>query len=97
MRENGQIVGYQSVRGRPSRKKIAAASAAYRRISEGDTSIYVEHGRVVRKRPEFVNSLLSLRSQMTLAGLAAIVPSAFLVAPLLGISLPAGSRQVSAQ
>ena len=90
VRENGQIVGYQSVRGRPSKEEIAAASAAYRRISEGDTSIYVEHGRVVRKRPEFVNSLLSLRSQMTLAGLAAIVPSAFLVAPLLGISLPAG-------
>lgn len=76
-------------RGRPSKEEIAAASAAYKRISDSDSSIYVEHGRVVRKGPELVNSLLSLRSQMTLAGLAAIVPP-YLVAPLLGISVLAG-------
>lgn len=80
VREDGHVVGYQSVRSRPSREEIAAASAAYARIAKGDTSIYVEHGRVVRRRPAIVNTLVSLRSQMTLAALAGLIPSAILLA-----------------
>lgn len=43
VRENGQVVGYQSVRSRPTAEEIAAADAAYKRVRDGDTSLYVEH------------------------------------------------------
>ncbi|NMG04469.1 methyl-accepting chemotaxis protein [Azoarcus taiwanensis] len=50
VRENGRIVGYQSVRTRPSREEVAAADDAYGRIRNGDRSIRIEHGRVVPAR-----------------------------------------------
>jgi len=50
VRENGQIVGYQSVRTRPSREQVAAAEAAYKRLRSGDRSIRIEHGRVIPAR-----------------------------------------------
>lgn len=75
VREHGQVVGYQSVRVRPSRGEIAAAEAAYKRIREGDKSLAIEQGRVVKRRPAWLSQLLSLRSQMTLAGLAALLPA----------------------
>lgn len=69
VRENGKVVGYQSVRSRPSREEIEAASAAYRRIREGDKSLYVEHGRVVTRRPGWVNFVTSLNVQLGFIGL----------------------------
>jgi aerotaxis receptor len=80
VREGGRIVGYQSVRSRPTRDEIAAASAAYRRVQDGDTSIYVEHGRVVKRRPAWLNGLLSLRTQMMIMGLALLAESGFSLA-----------------
>ncbi len=50
VREQGRIIGYQSVRSRPSREEVAAAESAYRRIRAGDRSIRIEHGRVVPAR-----------------------------------------------
>ncbi len=47
VRENGQIVGYQSVRSCPSREAVQAAAAMYLRIRQGDKSIAVVHGQVV--------------------------------------------------
>jgi aerotaxis receptor len=89
VRENGQIVGYQSVRGRPTREEVAGAEAAYRRVREGDTSIYVEHGRVVKKRPALLNTMMTLRSQMSLAGLAGVAASALLLLGAVGgVALP---------
>ncbi len=75
VRENGQLVGYQSVRVRPTREEVAAAGDAYKRIAAGDKSIHIEHGRVVKRRAAWISQLLSLRSQMTLAGLAALLPA----------------------
>jgi aerotaxis receptor len=75
VRENGSVVGYQSVRVRPTRDEISAAQQAYQRISAGDTSLDIQHGRVVKHRAAWLNAFLSLRSQMTLAGLAALLPS----------------------
>lgn len=75
VREHGQVVGYQSVRVRPSREEIAAAEAAYKRIREGDKSLAIEQGRVIKRRPAWLSQLLSLRSQMTLAGIAALLPA----------------------
>jgi len=79
IRENGQVVGYQSVRSRPTPAEIAAADAAYKRVNAGDKSLFVEHGRVVKKRPALVNTLLSLRSQMSLTGLTAVAASLLLL------------------
>ncbi|MBS1191087.1 MAG: hypothetical protein H6R10_2879 [Rhodocyclaceae bacterium] len=83
VRENGRVVAYQSVRGRPTREEVAAAEAAYRRVRDGDTSIYIEHGRVVKRRPAWLNGLLSLSAQMTLGGLAALFPALILLAESL--------------
>ncbi|MEI7431587.1 MAG: methyl-accepting chemotaxis protein [Betaproteobacteria bacterium] len=84
VRENGQVVGYQSVRGKPSRDEINAAEGAYKRIKDGDKSIYVEHGRVVRSRPAWLDTLLSLRSQMIIAGLSALLSGAVALSDHLG-------------
>jgi len=67
------------VRSRPTPAEIAAADAAYKRVNAGDKSLFVEHGRVVKKRPALVNTLLSLRSQMSLTGLAAVAASLLLL------------------
>ena len=75
VRENGQVVGYQSVRSRPSREEIAGAEAAYKRIKDGSTALEVRHGRVVHHRPEWLTGLLSVRSQMIIAGLTALIPA----------------------
>ena len=75
VRENGKVVGYQSVRSRPSRDEVAAAEAAYKRIREGSTAIRIESGRIVRNRSHWLDALLSLRSQMVFVGLAALLPS----------------------
>ena len=75
VRDHGQVIGYQSVRARPTREEIAAADGAYKRIKAGDRSIRVEHGRVVKNRPALILKLLSLRSQLILAGLATLLPA----------------------
>jgi aerotaxis receptor len=50
VREQGQIVAYQSVRTPPGREEVAAAEQLYRRIREGDRTIRIENGRVVRNQ-----------------------------------------------
>lgn len=49
IKEEGRIVGYMSVRTKPSREEVAAADAAYRKIREGEAhGLAVRHGAVVR-------------------------------------------------
>ncbi|HAY28167.1 MAG TPA: chemotaxis protein, partial [Candidatus Accumulibacter sp.] len=50
VREGGQVVGYQSVRSRPTRAEIDAAATAYQRIRQGDQRLTIEQGRVVNRR-----------------------------------------------
>jgi aerotaxis receptor len=88
VREDGRIVGYQSVRGRPTREEIAAAAAAYRRLREGDKSIRVEHGRVVGNRSAAAVALTSLRTQLVLAGLAGLLPALLLLGQSAGLAVP---------
>ncbi|MCK0506602.1 methyl-accepting chemotaxis protein [Aromatoleum anaerobium] len=78
VRENGAVVGYQSVRSRPGRDEVAAADAAYAALRKGAKTLGVEHGRAVRKRPAWLEALMSLRAQMTLVGLMAVVQSLML-------------------
>ena len=73
VRESGHLIGYQSVRSRPSREEITAADAAYKRIKEGTSLIRIENGRVVKNRPDWMNALSSLRSQMAIAGALALI------------------------
>ena len=54
VRENGKVVGYQSVRSRPSRELVAAAGDAYRRIMAGDKTLLISDGRVVKRRPRWM-------------------------------------------
>ncbi len=75
IRENGQIIGYQSIRGRPSREEIAAAEAAYKQITKGDKSIFVAHGEVVKYQPAWLSALSALHFQMILVGLTALLSS----------------------
>ena len=47
--ENRKVVGYSSIRIKPSRAQIQAAESAYRAIKAGDTSIRIQDGRAVRQ------------------------------------------------
>jgi len=84
VRESGQVVGYQSVRSKPTREEVAAAETAYKRLRAGDASIKIKNGRVLKQRPDWLENLLSLRSQMMLAGLAALLPASELISRQLG-------------
>ena len=84
VRENGQLVGYQSVRSKPTRDEVASAESAYKRIRAGDASLRIINGRVVKRRPAWVEHLLSLRWQMMLAALAALLPAIALISRQLG-------------
>jgi aerotaxis receptor len=68
VREDGRVVGYQSVRVRPSREEVAAAEAAYARLRKGDRSIRIEHGRVVPARKPLLDVLFSLPVQIGVCG-----------------------------
>jgi aerotaxis receptor len=68
VRENGQIVGYQSVRSRPSREEIEAATAAYEKINRGNTALIIIHGHAVYKDSALVKAMTSLRGQTYFLG-----------------------------
>ncbi len=46
--ENGRVVGYTSIRTKPSREAVAAAEAAYRAVKAGDRSLKIREGNAVR-------------------------------------------------
>jgi aerotaxis receptor len=70
MLENGKVVGYTSIRVKPSRDQVAAAEQAYRAIREGGRDIEVVEGTVVSrsvfKRFDVLGKL-SIRSKIMLA------------------------------
>jgi aerotaxis receptor len=75
VREGGRIVGYQSLRHRPSREQIAAASNAYQRIDAGDTSLKIEAGRAVLPRKSKVQIFTNIQFQLALGALLALASS----------------------
>jgi aerotaxis receptor len=89
VRENGQIVGYQSIRFKPSRDQILASEEAYRRVREGDRSLAIVDGRAVVRRARWVELATGwsthLRLDMLFALLAALAGSAAL---LVGSAYP---------
>ena len=69
MLENGKMVGYTSIRVKPSREQVAAAEQAYRAIKSGSKAIEVREGAAVpRSSLRRLNLLarLSLRARMAL-------------------------------
>ncbi len=78
VREHGRVVGYQSIRFKPTRAQIEAAGDAYRRIREGDKSIRIVDGSVVPARMSWLRQLGDSSVQIA-AGLALA-----LVASILG-------------
>jgi aerotaxis receptor len=75
VREGGRIVGYQSLRHRPSREQISAASNAYQRIDAGDTSLKIEAGRAVLPRKSKVQIFTNIQFQLALGALLALASS----------------------
>ena len=66
-------MGYQSVRSRPDREEISAASAAYQKINAGATNLAVEHGRIIKQRPAWITALVSLRNQMRIIAVLVLI------------------------
>ncbi len=60
IRQGGKIVGYQSIRTRPTRAQVVAAERAYRLMREGDLSLKVEDGRAVKVRSKFLDDMASI-------------------------------------
>jgi aerotaxis receptor len=92
--EGDAIVGFTSVRAKPSREQIRAADAAYRAIRSGDRSLRVENGQAVKS--SWHDSLgkwlpRSLKMQLTLAsaGVAAVF---ILLAVLSGLASSGNTR-----
>lgn len=77
VRENGKVVGYQSIRFKPTREQVAGAEAAYRKIREGDRSLKIVEGRAVRERANWVRvatrSSTQRAASMVLSVLAAVL------------------------
>jgi aerotaxis receptor len=68
--ENRKIVGYASIRTKPSREQVKAAENAYRAIKAGDKSLEIMDGRAVKRtlaqRFTFLSNL-SLKKVLALA------------------------------
>jgi aerotaxis receptor len=77
VREDGRIVGYQSIRFKPSREQINAANEAYRLVREEKNKFAIVDGRVVARRSVWMESLFGsstlLRASMVFAIVSAVL------------------------
>lgn len=92
VREHGQVVGYQSVRSRPSREEVDAAEAVLRQDQRRGGKWAVSHGRGVRERSVVVASLLSMRAQMAFMGVLVLFLSVVAAANLVVCRSDSGGR-----
>jgi len=69
--ENRQVVGYASIRTKPSREQVQAAEGAYRAIKAGDKGLKVEEGNAVRCSAFQFCNVLKTYSLKAVLGLAA--------------------------
>src|SRR5579863_2953354 len=84
VRENGRIVGYQSLRLKPSREQIRAAEDAYRRIKAGSRALRIEEGRAVPVHKPWMQHFLHPSAQFASACYSAFLATACGIAVLLG-------------
>ena len=69
MLENGRIVGYTSIRVKPSREQVAAAERAYREIKNGSKTLDIHEGAVITRsslRRFDISAKLSIRARIVL-------------------------------
>lgn len=57
VRENGRVVGFQSVRTKATREQIRVASEAYARIRSGNTNLRIKDGAVYNNAESFIAKL----------------------------------------
>jgi methyl-accepting chemotaxis protein len=80
VQENGQTIGYMSVRCKPTRQQVEAAAALYQRLREGKSNREIVGGQVRRRsalRRLNVFSRLGLTSKLTIG--CALVASPLLI------------------
>jgi aerotaxis receptor len=76
MMENGRVVGYTSIRVKPSREQVAAAERAYREIKAGGSALEIRAGVAVRHAVFSGMNLarkLSIKAKVCVSSLALIV------------------------
>lgn len=88
IRENGRIVGYQSLRQKPSGEQVQAAAEAYRALCEGAAGLRVEEGQVVHARAAWIQFLLHPSTQIAWASNVALLTAGITAAVLLGGATP---------
>jgi aerotaxis receptor len=91
VRECGKIVGYQSLRERPSREDIKAASEAYKRVKDGYKGLKIDNGRALKVRSALFTHSLSYDFQIAEAALLGLASALVGIASLFG-GIPAGLR-----
>ncbi|MGR9012510.1 MAG: methyl-accepting chemotaxis protein [Gammaproteobacteria bacterium] len=70
--ENDELIGYMSVRSKPSQKQVAEAADAYEKIREGRAAnLKIQNGKIVRK--SFLGSLPSVESLSIKARLLTVI------------------------
>ena len=83
MLENGKVVGYTSIRVKPSREQVAAAERAYREIKNGSKALEIREGAAVARssfRRFDIFAMLSIRARIVFsAGILALLFAANLV------------------
>ena len=88
MLENGKIVGYTSIRVKPSREQVAAAERAYREIKNGSKTLEIREGAAVTRSPfrRFnIFAGLSIRAKIILGSvILALLFAANLIGSMVG-------------
>jgi PAS domain S-box-containing protein len=86
--EDGKVVGYTSMRTRPSRQQIAAADALYRQLKAGKAKVRLQAGQVVSSNPLLKLNLLRHIANMSVRGqqwlLMAVFMLGFALSSLVG-------------
>jgi aerotaxis receptor len=77
VRENRRIVGYQSLRQRPSREQVRAADDAYRLMRTGSRALHVEEGQAVPTRAPWIQFLFHPSTQFGWTSYAALLAAGF--------------------
>jgi len=88
--ENNQVVGYTSIRGKPSREQVNAAEAAYASIKAGHSALTVREGRAVpRARVDLAGKLGNLSISAKLFATFSAMLALFVATALLAWLAPA--------
>jgi len=87
IRENGEIVGYQSLRYKPSRELIRAVEPVYAKILRGNSGLYVEDGHALPVQGPLASSWAQPEFQLATVLLLALIASGLgLILHLTGFS-----------